>query len=160
MLIVAEHILSSTVPLTNLLRMEDNDLLHAVTETGVVIKLCNDERADKNVWNALYDKAVDVSSNFAIHPTMPRRAGRQQNRANPDVQSVSDFYRVTLYYVFLDHLVQEMETRILGNEDRYCTVHNIYCHPNCLICRMRGYQLYTPPLRMIFLKHMRYSSQK
>ena len=57
---------------------------------------------------------------FAIHPTMPRRAGRQQNKANPDVQTVSDFYRVTLYYVFLDQLVQEMETRILGNESRYC----------------------------------------
>ena len=65
----------------------------------------------------LYDNAIDVSSNFAIHPTMSRRAGRQQNRANPDVQTVSDFYRVTLYYVFL---VQEMETRILGREDGYC----------------------------------------
>ena len=92
-------------------------MLHAVTETCVVINLCNDETADWNVWNSLYDNAVDVSSNFAIHPTMSRRAGRQQNRANPDVQAVSDFYRVTLYYVFL---VQEIETRILGKEDRYC----------------------------------------
>ena len=50
---------------------------------------------------------------------MPR-AFRQKNRANPDVQTVSDFYRVTVYYVFLDHFVKEMETRILGNEDRYC----------------------------------------
>lgn len=85
--------------------------------------MCNDERADKYVWDALYDKAVDVSADVDIQPTMPRRAGRQQNRANPDVQTVSDYYRVTLYYVFLDHLVQEMETRILGNEDRYCAQH-------------------------------------
>ena len=84
----------------------------------------NTASADQNVWNPLYDKAVDVSSNFAIHPTMPRWAGRQQNRANPDVQTVSDFYRVKLYYVFLDHLVQEMETRILGNENR-CRAHHL-----------------------------------
>ena len=60
---------------------------------------------------------------FDIQPSMPRRAGRQQNRANPDVQTVSDHYRVTLYNVFLDHLVQEMETCILGNEERYCAQH-------------------------------------
>ena len=48
---------------------------------------------------------------FDIQPSMPRTAGRQQNRANP---------KVTLYNVSLDYLVQEMETRTLGNEDRYC----------------------------------------
>ena len=85
--------------------------------------MCNDKRVDQNVWNGLYDKAVDVSSNFAIHPTMPRRAGPQKNRANPGVQTVSDFYRVTVYYAVLDHLAKEMETRNLGNEDRYCAQH-------------------------------------
>ena len=54
---------------------------------------------------------------------MPRRAGRQQNITNPDVQTVFDYYRVTLYNVFLNHLVQEMETRILGNAYRYCAHH-------------------------------------
>ena len=88
-------ILSSTVPLTNLLQKKDNDLLHAVTKTHIVIKLCNDKRVA--VWNGLYDKAVDVSSNFSFHSTMPRRAGHQKNRVNPDVQTVSDFYRVTVY---------------------------------------------------------------
>ena len=109
--------------MTKLLQKKDNGLLHAVTKTRIVIKLCNDKRVDQSVWNDLYDKAVDVSSNFAIHPTMPRRAGRQKNRANPDVQTVSDFCRVTVYYVFLHCLVKEMETRILGNEDRYCAHH-------------------------------------
>ena len=33
---------------------------------------------------------------------------------------MSHYYRVTLYNVFKDYLVQEMETRTLGNEDRYC----------------------------------------
>ena len=42
-------ILSSTVPFTNLLQKKDNDLLHAVTETRIVIKLCDDKRVDQNV---------------------------------------------------------------------------------------------------------------
>ena len=72
-------------------------MLHAVDETRVVVKLCNDERADGLVWDALYDKAVDVSTEFDIQPSMPRRAGRQQNRANPQVQTVSEYYRITLF---------------------------------------------------------------
>lgn len=118
-LVVAEHILSSTVPLTNLLQKEDNDLLHAVEETRVIIKLCNDERGDEDVWNALYDQATAMSAEFDILPSKPRQVGRQRHRANPDVQTVSAYYRITLYNVFLDHLTQEMETRILGNESRY-----------------------------------------
>ena len=138
------------VPLTNLLQKKDNDLLHAVTKTRIVIKLCNDKWVDQNVWNGLYDKAVDVSSNFAIHPTMSRRAGREKNRANTDVQTVSDFYRVTVYYVFRDHLVKEMETRILGNEDRYCAQH--------LMQSLQDERL-SMPLPMIFLKHIWCSRQ-
>jgi len=86
---------------------------------------------------------------------MPRGAGRQQNRDNPDVQTVSDFYRVTLYNVFLDHLVQEMETRTLGNEDRYCAQH-------LLPSKLTGLRddilptIYAPT----FLKHTRHSSRK
>ena len=55
-----------------------------MSETCVVEKLCNDARADHYFWEAVYDKAVDVSADFDTQPSMPRRAGRQQNRANPD----------------------------------------------------------------------------
>ena len=56
------------IALTNLLQKEDKDLLHAVTETHVVIKLCNDEKVDQNVWNALYDKAFahDLSQTYEV----------------------------------------------------------------------------------------------
>ena len=118
-LVVAQHILSSTVQLTNLLQKEDNDLLHAIDETNLIVKLCNEWRADPEVWNGLYMRATDIGAKLNIQPSMPRRVGRQQNRANPDVHTSSDFFKITLYNVFIDHLVQEMETRILGNEDRY-----------------------------------------
>ncbi|XP_060585819.1 uncharacterized protein LOC132741624 [Ruditapes philippinarum] len=118
-LIVAEHLLSSTVALTNLLQKEDNDLLHAVEETKVVVQLLRNERNDADVWDALYDKASNIAAEFDIQPSRPRRAARQNHRANPDVHTVSDYWKVTLFYVFLDHLVQEIESRILSNQDRF-----------------------------------------
>ena len=59
-----------------------------------------------------------------------------------------------MYYVFLDHLVKEMETRILGNEDRYCAQHLL--PPK--FAELQDERL-PMPLRMIFLKLMRYSRQ-
>lgn len=48
-LVVAEHVLSSTVVLTNYLQKRDIDLLEAVTEAKVVIRRFTDERYDTSV---------------------------------------------------------------------------------------------------------------
>lgn len=118
-LVVAEHMLNSTVNLTNLLQKEDNDLLHAVGEAKVVIQLMNDERNDPEVWNALYEKATNIAAEFEIPASRPRRAGMQIHRANPAVDTVSEYWKITLFNTFIDHLIQEMETRIVSNEERF-----------------------------------------
>ncbi|XP_052806671.1 52 kDa repressor of the inhibitor of the protein kinase-like [Mya arenaria] len=92
-LVVAQHILSTTMKSTNLLQKEDNDQLHAVEETNVIVKLCNDWRADPDVLNGMYTKATIISSGFDIQPSRPRR------------------------------VVQEIESRIRRNEDRYRADH-------------------------------------
>ncbi|WAR23092.1 hypothetical protein MAR_036761 [Mya arenaria] len=61
--------------------------------------------------------------------TRPRGAGRQNHRATQDVDTVADYWRITLFNVVLDHLIQEMETRILSNEHRFATQ---YLLPNRL----------------------------
>ena len=80
----------------------------------VVIQVLNNERPDPAVWDALYAQAVNIASQFDIEP----RAGAQQNRPNPEVQSTSDYWRVILYYVFTDNLVQELTSRLVKNDDR------------------------------------------
>jgi hypothetical protein len=57
-LVVAEHILSSTVVLTNYLQKGDIDLLEAATEAKIVIRRFTYERNDDHVWEAvLYEIA-------------------------------------------------------------------------------------------------------
>ena len=45
--------------------------------------------------------------------------GRQQHRANYAINEPKDYWRVSLYNVFADHLVQQMEERLLKNEGRF-----------------------------------------
>ena len=54
-LLVAVNILNSTVPLTYLLQKQDNDVLHDMCETRVVINLCNDERLTSSILMELYN---------------------------------------------------------------------------------------------------------
>lgn len=78
-----------------------------------------DERNDPAVWDALYGKAVEMADEFDLIPCTPRRAGRQIHRANHPVQEPQEYWKVSLFYVFLDHLVQELESRLIQHEDRF-----------------------------------------
>lgn len=118
-LIVAEHILSSTVALTNYLQKPDIDLIEAVTEAKIVVSRLSNERNDDQVWEALYTEACEMAAEFEIEPSTPRVVGRQRNRANHPAQTSKDYWRVSLYLTFLDHLVSEISNRVLSNEERF-----------------------------------------
>ncbi|XP_052778135.1 uncharacterized protein LOC128215492 [Mya arenaria] len=106
-LVATEHILSNLVGLTAVLQSVDMDLFEAIEQTKVVIR------------DALYQEAVTLADEFQIDPAVPRQAARQRNRANYDVQDPSRYWKVSVFYVFVDHLLQEMDTRILKNEERF-----------------------------------------
>jgi hypothetical protein len=118
-LVVAEHILSSTVALTNYLQKPEIDLVEAVTEAKIVVSRLSDERNDDQVWDALHSRACDIASEFDIEPCTPRVVGRQRNRANHPARNPKDYWCVSLYLVFLDHLVSEISNRVISNEERF-----------------------------------------
>ncbi|XP_071148256.1 zinc finger MYM-type protein 1-like [Mytilus edulis] len=118
-LVVAEHLLSATVALTNYLQKTDINLLDAVQEARIVVQRLDNERTDPNVWTALFEKAVKVGEEFEIPPSTPRRAGRQMHRQNHPINDPSEYWRVSLYLVFLDHLVTEITSRVIKNEGRF-----------------------------------------
>lgn len=49
---------------------------------------------------------------------MPRRCGRQ-TRANHPADTTKQYWRIALYYPFLDHMVMELDSRLLKSEDRF-----------------------------------------
>ena len=118
-LVVAEHILSSTVAITNYLQKPDIDLTEAMTEARVVIKRLSDEREDELVWETLFARARDMALEHDIQPCIPRLAGRQRHRANHPIDNPSAYWRISLYFVFLDHLVAEITNRLLSNKERF-----------------------------------------
>ena len=46
----------------------------------------------------------------------PRVVGCQAHRSNPDVSSLEDYFRITLYHEFLSHVITELQERFLDNQ--------------------------------------------
>ena len=85
----------------------------------MVIQRLSDERNDPTVWESLFARARDIAAEHDIPPCIPR----QQHSANHPINNPSDYWRVSLYYVFLDHLVAEITKRLINNEEHFLASH-------------------------------------
>ncbi|VDI52418.1 Hypothetical predicted protein [Mytilus galloprovincialis] len=118
-LVTTEHILQSIVHLTTYLQSKSCDLVEAVRECKLIIDQLSDERNDDSVWDALFDKAVTMADTIEVLPSMPRRIGRQVNRANHPADTPSQYWKRALYCPFLDYFIAELTGRLLDNSDRF-----------------------------------------
>ncbi len=126
--VAVEHILSNVAPLSLLLQKKEMDLLTASREAGVIVDVLTAERGDEAVWETLYEQAVDMARTQDIQPSLPRNRGRQQNRPNAPAQDPSTYWKINMYFVFLDHLVQEMQDRLLDAKDRFLVENLVPSH--------------------------------
>ena len=62
---------------------------------------------------------LQIQRNNLMLSHLTRTTGRQRNRANPQVTDTKDYWRITLYYQFLDHLLNELRDHLMKNEDRF-----------------------------------------
>ena len=77
-----------------MLQGKNVDLLKATQEARVVINIMKTERGGGNRM---------IAAEFDIEPCMPRTTGRERDA----------------YLLLIDHLIQEMNDRLLSQEDRF-----------------------------------------
>ena len=119
-LVAIEHALSSCVALSQLLQRKTCDLVEATKEASALCTLLLAERNDPAVWEAIYDKSVALATDVNVDPSQPRNVnGRAQHRPNAPANTISEYWRVNMYLPFVDHLRDEIETRLLQEGERF-----------------------------------------
>lgn len=118
-LMVCEHVLRLVVHLTYYLQDSSCDMVSAIEECQVVLAQLRAEPADIEVWNALYQEANNLGQRYGIEPSISRRVGRQQHRPNVPADTPSDYWRRSLYNIVLDHIITEIEDRLLKAEPQF-----------------------------------------
>ena len=77
------------------------------------------KRGDPSVWKEVYDWGKQIAAEFDVEPSMPRTTGRQQHRVNVPATYPESYWQRAACLPLTDHLIQEMNDRLLSQEDRF-----------------------------------------
>ena len=58
-----------------------------------------------------YDQAEGLGKVIGVHSSKPRPTKRQKHQENVEAESADEYFKRALTIPFLDHLIQEFETR-------------------------------------------------
>ncbi|XP_021367068.1 zinc finger MYM-type protein 1-like [Mizuhopecten yessoensis] len=116
-----KQILKIVVHLSIFLQSVSCDMWSAMEECRVVVATLRAERNNDIVLAGIYDETNRISRLHDIEPSIPRRVGRQQNRNNVPAANPSEYWRRSLYHIFIDHIIMGIEDRLLGAESRFRT---------------------------------------
>ena len=111
-LVVAEKILQYTQPLAFSLQKVDTELLEAKQEAENVIETLQKMRNDQK-WESLYQEAETLTSKVNSTPRVPRMASKLKHRSNPEHDSIPQYWKRALYFPFIDHVINELQSRLV-----------------------------------------------
>ena len=72
---MTKHLLLDLLPVTTCLQAKLCDLVEAVKEAVTVITQLQQERADPEVWNILYEGAMELTAKFEVQQSKARGMG-------------------------------------------------------------------------------------
>ena len=111
-LVITQAVLGFLSSVTLALQAKHCDLAEAYRDATAAKKCIKDARND-DCWEKVWGRIVTLANSINITVQKPRTASIQQHRANAGEvsQTPSDYYRINVYYPFIDHVVEQLETR-------------------------------------------------
>lgn len=87
------------------------DVLKAYTMVDGMITELEGLRSDEEVFSRWFAQIQRLAEDAGQEITVPRTTGRQVHRYNQPHQDPKDYYRVSIFNVFLDHVIGQMRDR-------------------------------------------------
>lgn len=105
-------VLSLTLPLSKVLQKPSLDLKEGANKVADTITVLNNRRKDaEKYFKIIWRRAEELSSKLNVQLSIPRRCGRQTQRANYTTDSPETYYRFSTYIPLLDHILEDMNER-------------------------------------------------
>ena len=107
-LFVTERFAALFLPLSIQLQSKDLDIFEAREAIDSMAELLQDSRKTAGPdFKKLYRDATAACAELEIDVSLPRRCDRQTHRENYAVDSVEDYFRVSIYPPYLHQLIEE-----------------------------------------------------
>jgi len=115
------HIISTvfavSLPLSKLLQTPGFDLSHVINMADNSINVLKEMR--KNVekdFKLIFKRAEIFCKNSNINISLPRRVGKQVHRDNTAVTTLEEYYRVTIFFPYLDNFITMISDHLLKHK--------------------------------------------
>ena len=110
-LVVVQFILSYFAIVTKSLQFATCDPGKAYRDVQLSKDLVAKVRS-KSTWDGVWKRIEALANDMDITPVKPRTAVTQRHRANAGLEKTPKaYFRVNIFYPFIDHVLQECETR-------------------------------------------------
>lgn len=88
------------------------DLCMAKKNIKNIIALFNSIRENhEDTFDSLFENAAEKAQMFGEKIKIPRLCGQQTQRSNIIVREPMDWFKVTIFIPFLDHIIHELDSR-------------------------------------------------
>jgi len=120
-LIIIQKYSAKLESVTQKLQTVQLDLLEARKNIQDLLKVFAGERNNcAQIYHDIFISSETLADQIGVTLQPPRQAGRQMNRANPQVEVPEDYFRITIFIPYLDSLISSLETRFSeGNKPAY-----------------------------------------
>lgn len=114
-IIVVEHYLKFTKPLSLTLQSPSCNLVQATQSAVELLGVFQQKRVDKTEFEKLFKNAKQLADEHDIDIKMPRLCGQQKHRLNATIDtadgvSVYTYYRLNLHLPFIDNMISELKS--------------------------------------------------
>ena len=113
--VIAQYILAYIRPLSVALQSKQCDLVKAYNECQNLIKVIQEQRDDQTFLRLFSRATTLLKLNFGDEeePEMPRASSskKQKHRANAPASCAKDYYKINVYFPFVDHVIAHLKSR-------------------------------------------------
>ncbi|CAN7939811.1 unnamed protein product [Ixodes hexagonus] len=106
---IAAKVLSLTVPLSRQLQTTSLDVIGALSHVDDVEAAVQELR--QSGISTVFQAAISMAEAANVEIRMPRVTSRQRHRQNIPAIDVEDYFRLSLFLPFLDHLITQLDDR-------------------------------------------------
>ena len=111
-LVITRSILDYARSATVKLQESQLDMFQMFTEVNLLLDAISKVRDKLDLYHSSwYEVTCELASTVQSEQSKPRTCSRQMNRANSEIESIEQYYRVTVSAPLLDHLQSELSTR-------------------------------------------------
>jgi hypothetical protein len=112
-MVMIEAPMQQLVPLCDSLQTEHCDLVKASSLANTIICSLKEKRNTDDYFDGLWRKASQIAEKEDIEIKKPRTCTKQTHRSNTEADTPEKYWRRNLFLPFLDHLIGQLQDRLL-----------------------------------------------